>query len=90
MFQAISKLGWSSPTPIQERAIPLALEGKDVLAQACTGSGKTGAFVIPIVQKILAAKQVIQATFNALYSMDMGYILFAISRVHTNWKNHGK
>lgn len=59
MFQAISKLGWSSPTPIQERAIPLALEGKDVLAQARTGSGKTGAFSIPVVQKILTSKQVI-------------------------------
>lgn len=57
LLKAISKLGWSSPTPIQEKAIPLALEGKDILAQACTGSGKTGAFVIPIIQKILAAKQ---------------------------------
>ncbi|XP_060569499.1 probable ATP-dependent RNA helicase DDX56, partial [Ruditapes philippinarum] len=57
LLKAISKLGWSSPTPIQERAIPLALEGKDVLAQARTGSGKTGAFVIPVIQKILASKQ---------------------------------
>ncbi|XP_060589493.1 probable ATP-dependent RNA helicase DDX56 [Ruditapes philippinarum] len=57
LLKAISKLGWSSPTPIQERAIPLALEGKDVLAQARTGSGKTGAFVIPVIQKILSSKQ---------------------------------
>ena len=57
-FQAVSKLGWTSPTPIQERAIPLALEGKDVLARARTGSGKTAAFSIPVIQKILASKQV--------------------------------
>ncbi|KAL4232294.1 putative ATP-dependent RNA helicase ddx56 [Mactra antiquata] len=57
ILKAISKLGWSSPTPIQERSIPLALEGKDILAQARTGSGKTGAFVIPVIQKILASKQ---------------------------------
>ncbi|XP_064602237.1 probable ATP-dependent RNA helicase DDX56 [Liolophura sinensis] len=57
ILKAVAKLGWSSPTPIQERAIPLALEGKDVLARARTGSGKTAAFVIPVVQKILLAKQ---------------------------------
>ena len=41
---------------IQEKAIPLALQGKDVLARARTGSGKTGAFSIPIIQKILSSK----------------------------------
>lgn len=57
-LQAIAKLGWSLPTPIQEKAIPLALEGKDILARARTGSGKTAAFAIPIVQKLLESKQV--------------------------------
>lgn len=56
--QAISQLGWSEPTPIQEKAIPLALEGKDILARARTGSGKTAAFCIPVIQKILTTKQV--------------------------------
>lgn len=56
LLKAISKLGWKSPTPIQERAIPLALEGKDILARARTGSGKTAAFSIPVIQKILASK----------------------------------
>lgn len=57
-YQAIAKLGWVKPTLIQDKAITLALEGKDVLARARTGSGKTGAYVIPIVQKILRSKQV--------------------------------
>ncbi|XP_052771596.1 probable ATP-dependent RNA helicase DDX56 [Mya arenaria] len=57
LLKAISMLGWSSPTPIQERAIPLALEGKDILSQARTGSGKTGAFAIPVIQKVLISKQ---------------------------------
>lgn len=52
-------MGWSEPTPIQEKAIPLALDGKDILARARTGSGKTAAFCIPVIQKILTAKQVL-------------------------------
>ena len=57
-LKAIAKLGWAEPSPIQERAIPLALEGKDVLARARTGSGKTAAYAIPTIQKILISKQV--------------------------------
>ena len=56
--QAISALGWATPTLIQEKAVPLALEGKDIMARARTGSGKTAAYVIPLVQKILHLKQV--------------------------------
>ncbi|CAH1783408.1 unnamed protein product [Owenia fusiformis] len=57
LLKAIAKLGWLQPTLIQEKAIPLALEGKDVLARARTGSGKTAAFAIPVIQKILQSKQ---------------------------------
>ena len=64
MVQAIAAQGWSSPTPIQEKAIPLALEGKDILARARTGSGKTAAFCIPVVQKLLMAKQVCDCTYH--------------------------
>jgi ATP-dependent RNA helicase DDX56/DBP9 len=57
-FQAVAKLGWLEPTPIQEKAIPILLEGKDVLLRARTGSGKTGAFAIPVIQRIINSKQV--------------------------------
>lgn len=50
-------MGWQAPTLIQEQAIPLLLEGKDVLVRARTGSGKTAAFAIPVIQKILSSKQ---------------------------------
>ncbi|CAG4991820.1 unnamed protein product [Colias eurytheme] len=56
ILKAISQLGWSNPTLIQETAIPLLLEGKDVLMRARTGSGKTAAFTIPVLQKILNLK----------------------------------
>lgn len=56
ILEAIARLGWKEPTLIQEKAIPYVLEGKDVLARARTGSGKTGAFIIPAVHKILGGK----------------------------------
>jgi superfamily II DNA/RNA helicase len=45
-------MGFDKPTPIQEQAIPLLLEGKDILASAQTGTGKTAAFAIPLIEKI--------------------------------------
>lgn len=57
--RAIEKvLKWNYPSLVQVEAIPLALQGKDILARAKTGSGKTGAYSIPIIQKILLAHQV--------------------------------
>lgn len=56
ILKAVSLLSWREPTLIQETAIPLMLEGKDVLMRARTGSGKTAAFTIPVIQKILNMK----------------------------------
>ncbi|PNI43901.1 DDX56 isoform 5 [Pan troglodytes] len=56
LLQAVTDLGWSRPTLIQEKAIPLALEGKDLLARARTGSGKTAAYAIPMLQLLLHRK----------------------------------
>ncbi|XP_019395306.1 PREDICTED: probable ATP-dependent RNA helicase DDX56 [Crocodylus porosus] len=57
LLQAIAELGWARPTLIQDKAIPLALEGKDLLARARTGSGKTAAYAIPLIQHLLQLKQ---------------------------------
>ena len=50
--QALKKLGITEPTPIQEQSIPLIMEGKDVIAEAQTGTGKTLAFLLPIFENI--------------------------------------
>ncbi|KFD54228.1 hypothetical protein M513_05005 [Trichuris suis] len=57
VLKAIAKLGWKKPTLIQEKAIPLSLAGRDVVARAKTGSGKTAAFAIPLIEKVIQAKQ---------------------------------
>ncbi|KIO34106.1 hypothetical protein M407DRAFT_150778, partial [Tulasnella calospora MUT 4182] len=56
ILKALSDLGFARPTLIQSKGIPLALEGRDILARARTGSGKTAAYCIPVVQKILTSK----------------------------------
>lgn len=55
---ALADQKFAHPTLVQAKAIPLLLDGKDVLARARTGSGKTAAYVVPAVQKILEAKAV--------------------------------
>jgi len=53
LFKGIKELGFTRPTPIQADAIPPALAGRDVLACAMTGSGKTAAFLLPILHKLI-------------------------------------
>lgn len=58
LLRSLADTGFSRPTLIQAHVIPLALGGRDILARARTGSGKTAAYAIPVVQKILIAKGV--------------------------------
>jgi ATP-dependent RNA helicase RhlE len=57
ILKALSHASYTQPTPIQSKAIPAALEGRDVLGCAQTGTGKTAAFSIPIIQKLSAGRQ---------------------------------
>ncbi|GAM82731.1 hypothetical protein ANO11243_007170 [Dothideomycetidae sp. 11243] len=56
LLQAITKQEFSTPTPVQSATIPLALAGRDILARAKTGSGKTAAYTLPLLHQILRAK----------------------------------
>ena len=53
VLAGVSAAGYTTPTPIQEQAIPVALEGRDVLGLAQTGTGKTAAFMLPILQRLI-------------------------------------
>jgi ATP-dependent RNA helicase RhlE len=57
LLRGVADLGFTVPTPIQNKAIPPALEGRDVLACAMTGSGKTAAFALPILQRLQGTKR---------------------------------
>ena len=54
LLQALKKKGFSTPTPVQAACIPEALSGKDLVAQARTGTGKTLAYVLPALHRILS------------------------------------
>lgn len=61
LVQVVRELGFDQPTPIQKQSIPLILQGNDVIAQSETGSGKTAAFSLPILEKLNLANRRVQA-----------------------------
>lgn len=61
ILATVEKAGFVEPSPIQELTIPLALEGKDVIGQAQTGTGKTAAFGLPTLDKIDTSRNLVQA-----------------------------
>lgn len=61
VLKAVADLGYEEASPIQSASIPCLLEGQDIVGQAMTGTGKTAAFGIPLIEKIDAAKHAVQA-----------------------------
>lgn len=61
LVQAVEKMGFVKPTPIQAEAIPLLLGGRDIIGQAQTGTGKTAAFMLPLLQRLEQPKGKVQA-----------------------------
>ena len=57
LCDAAKSLGWKKPTKIQKESIPVAIEGRDIIGLAETGSGKTGAFALPMLQNLLENPQ---------------------------------
>jgi len=72
MLQAVHDAGYTEPTPIQIAAIPLILAGHDVIGIAQTGTGKTAAFVLPILMKLAESKQTVTQPYNAARNRQSG------------------
>ena len=66
LLKAVNKQGYTSPSPIQEKAIPLILERKDILASAQTGTGKTAGFTLPMLQILSQGQQLRHRPIRAL------------------------
>lgn len=66
LLKAVSDQGYTTPSPIQQKAIPLILEGKDVLASAQTGTGKTAGFTLPMLQILSQGQRLRQRPIRAL------------------------
>src|SRR5829696_487680 len=56
LVNAVTSLGYEEPTPVQRETIPLLLAGRDMLAQAATGTGKTAAFALPMLHRLAAER----------------------------------
>ena len=63
LLMGIFEKGWEKPSPIQEASIPIAQTGRDILARAKNGTGKTGAYTIPILDQIDTTKDYIQGNW---------------------------
>ncbi len=61
LLDVLAELGYEAPTPIQEKTVPILLQGRDLIGQAQTGTGKTAAFALPILQNIDVTKRETQA-----------------------------
>jgi ATP-dependent RNA helicase DDX27 len=62
LLRAVKDLGFTNPTPIQAEAIPLALQGRDICGAAVTGSGKTAAFILPVLERLVYRPRRVAAT----------------------------
>uniref|UniRef100_A0A672QYT3 RNA helicase n=1 Tax=Sinocyclocheilus grahami TaxID=75366 RepID=A0A672QYT3_SINGR len=61
LLMGIFEMGWEKPSPIQEESIPIVLSGRDILARAKNGTGKSGAYLIPLLERIDMKKDYVQA-----------------------------
>ncbi|PCJ64406.1 MAG: hypothetical protein COA58_13725 [Bacteroidetes bacterium] len=66
IVKAIQELGYTNPTPVQKRSIPIILAGRDIVATAQTGTGKTAAFVLPLLEQLNNKERVRAKSIRAL------------------------
>ena len=82
LLMGIFEKGFERPSPIQEEAIPIILAGRDVLARAKNGTGKTAAFIIPCLEKVDPSKSHIQSKYYYYYYRhDLLRVLLVLSLI---------
>lgn len=89
ILEALDKQGYTSPTPIQEKSIPLILDGRDVLGSAQTGTGKTAAFAIPTLQ-ILKREKDLSNTSNEIKCLILTPTRELAIQIEESFNEYGK
>ena len=89
ILQAIQKKGYSNPSPIQVKAIPKILDGRDLMAAAQTGTGKTAAFTLPILEKLHKSKK-IMSSGNQVRCLILTPTRELAAQVHENVNVYGQ
>ena len=89
ILKAVAEQGYTEPSPIQAKAIPPVLEGRDVMAAAQTGTGKTAGFVLPILE-ILSGSGGYKASANEVHALIVTPTRELAAQVHNNVQQYGK
>jgi len=87
LLKAVAKQGYTKPSPIQEKAIPLVLQGKDVLASAQTGTGKTAGFSLPMLQILNNTRH---SKFRPIRALILTPTRELAAQVHDNVREYGE
>ena len=87
LLKAVNVQGYTTPSPIQEKTIPIILEGRDVLASAQTGTGKTAGFTLPLLQTLDATRKDRHRPIRALILTPTRELA---AQVHDNVRDYGK
>lgn len=87
IVKAITELGYASPTPIQTKAIPVILSGKNVLGAAQTGTGKTASFVLPLLQMFADAQKFAPSEYAPLSLHRPVNLPFRLRKISANTLN---
>src|SRR6185437_15382099 len=87
LLRALAEQGYADPTPVQAGSIPLVLQGHDLLAAAQTGTGKTAAFALPLLQKLSGAGPTMTRRPRALVLTPTRELA---AQIHDNLRDYGK
>ena len=88
LLQALAQLGYPAPTPVQQQAIPGVLAGRDLMAAAQTGPGKTAAFALPLLQRLAAEEQ--RAGSNSIRALVLVPTRELAEQVMTSFRTYGE
>uniref|UniRef100_A0A8C2HGD5 RNA helicase n=1 Tax=Cyprinus carpio TaxID=7962 RepID=A0A8C2HGD5_CYPCA len=84
LLMGIFEMGWEKPSPIQEESIPIVLSGRDILARAKNGTGKSGAYLIPLLERIDLKKDYVQA----IVLVPTRELALQVSQISINMSKH--